>query len=126
MAQAAQEHLSLSCSPFPSSAMPTGTCKKFFGDKGWGFITPDDGGDDVFVHRKVNTAGDDRTAYLEPGDAVTYEVEWDDREGKYNASSCSPFRTGGNFDSGKGGGGSWGGKGGGDSWGGDSWGGKGW
>merc|ERR1712070_218100 len=100
-----------------AAAMPTGTVKKFFGDKGWGFITPDDGGEDVFVHRKCN--GEDRTAYLESGDAVTYEVEWDDRKGKYSASSCTPFRTGGNFESGGGKGGSWGG-------GGDSWGGKGW
>merc|ERR1711924_164797 len=61
-------------------------------DKGFGFITPDDGGEDVFVHRKCN--GEDRTAYLESGAAVTYEVEWDDRKGKYSASSCTPFRTG--------------------------------
>ncbi|CAK0816139.1 unnamed protein product [Prorocentrum cordatum] len=87
--------------------MPKGTVKKFFEDKGFGFITPDDGGDDVFVHRKVN--GDDRTAYLEEGDAVRYEVEWDDRKGKYSASSCDgPWKTGGG-----GGGGDWGGGGGG-------------
>ncbi|CAK0816140.1 unnamed protein product [Prorocentrum cordatum] len=86
--------------------MPKGTVKKFFEDKGFGFITPDDGGDDVFVHRKVN--GDDRTAYLEEGDAVRYEVEWDDRKGKYSASSCDgPWKTGGG-----GGGGDWGGGGG--------------
>mmetsp|Transcript_36992 Transcript_36992/g.95544 ORF Transcript_36992/g.95544 Transcript_36992/m.95544 type:complete len:114 (-) Transcript_36992:147-488(-) len=90
--------------------MPTGTVKKFFEDKGFGFITPDDGGDDVFVHRKVQ--GEDRSAYLEQGEQVTYEVEWDDRKGKYSASSCTGFKTGG----GGGGGDSWGG--GGDKWGG--------
>mmetsp|Transcript_49009 Transcript_49009/g.138486 ORF Transcript_49009/g.138486 Transcript_49009/m.138486 type:complete len:88 (+) Transcript_49009:44-307(+) len=85
--------------------MPTGTVKKFFEDKGFGFITPDGGGEDVFVHRKVN--GADRTAYLSEGDAVEYEVEWDDRKGKYSASSCrGPWKTGG-------GGGDWGGGGGG-------------
>mmetsp|Transcript_105338 Transcript_105338/g.278206 ORF Transcript_105338/g.278206 Transcript_105338/m.278206 type:complete len:108 (+) Transcript_105338:97-420(+) len=102
--------------------MPSGKIKKFFEDKGFGFITPDDGGDDVFVHRKVN--GQDRTAYLEEGDAVTYEVEWDDRKGKYSAASCSgPWKTGGG--DGGGGGGGWGGgggkgggKGGGGGWGG--------
>jgi len=80
--------------------------KKFFEDKGFGFITPDDGGDDVFVHRMVN--GDDRSAYLEEGQAVNFEQEWDDRKGKYKASSCDGFKSGGG---GGGGGKSWGGKG---------------
>jgi len=97
--------------------MPAGVVKKFFEEKGFGFITPNDGSEDVFVHRKVN--GDDRTAYLEEGDKVEYEVEYDDRKGKYSASSCTgPWKTGG----GGGGGGDWGGggggKGGGGGWGG--------
>ena len=96
--------------------MPTGVVKKFFEDKGFGFITPDDGGEDVFVHRKVH--GEDRSAYLEQGEKVTYEVEWDDRKGKYSASSCTGFKSGGG-----GGGGSWGG--GGGSWGGGGGGGGG-
>mmetsp|Transcript_37021 Transcript_37021/g.50678 ORF Transcript_37021/g.50678 Transcript_37021/m.50678 type:complete len:122 (-) Transcript_37021:223-588(-) len=93
--------------------MPTGIVKKFFEEKGFGFITPDDGSEDVFVHRKVHGDGGDRSAYLEEGDKVTYETEWDDRKQKYNASSCTGFKTGGG---GGGGGGSWGG-GGRDSWG---------
>merc|ERR1719291_1431205 len=83
--------------------MPTGTVKKFFEDKGFGFITPDDGSDDVFVHR--SQCGEDRDAYLEEGDQVTYEVEWNDQKGKYSASSCSGFKSG----NGGGGGGSYGG-----------------
>ena len=102
--------------------MPTGVVKKFFDDKGFGFITPDDGGDDVFVHRLC--AGDDRSAYLEEGDKVNYEVEWDDRKGKYKASSCDGFKSGGG--GGGAGGGGWGGGGGGDSWGGGGKGGGSW
>eukprot|EP00931_Biecheleriopsis_adriatica_P014997 TRINITY_DN11719_c0_g1_i3.p2 TRINITY_DN11719_c0_g1~~TRINITY_DN11719_c0_g1_i3.p2 ORF type:complete len:101 (-),score=30.94 TRINITY_DN11719_c0_g1_i3:164-466(-) len=83
--------------------MPSGTVKKFFEEKGFGFITPDDGGDDVFVHRAQ--CGEDRSAYLEEGDQVTYEVEWNDQKGKYSATSCSGFKGG----SGGGGGGGYGG-----------------
>merc|ERR1711874_947721 len=82
------------------SIMPKGVVKKFFEDKGFGFITPDDGSEEVFVHRKVN--GDDRSAYLEEGQEVEYETEWDDRKGKYKATSCTGFKTG------AGGGGGWG------------------
>ena len=49
--------------------MSTGTVKFFNTEKGFGFITPDEGGKDVFVH-KTGT----REALWE-GDAVTYEVE---------------------------------------------------
>lgn len=63
----------------------TGTVKKFFEDKGFGFIVPDEGGDDVFIHVNalVNCEG------LGQGDAVTFDTEWDDRKGKYKASNCS-------------------------------------
>ncbi len=52
--------------------MVTGTVKFFNSEKGYGFIAPDDGGDDVFVHFS-NIAG---SGYrnLEEGQKVTFEV----------------------------------------------------
>lgn len=55
-----------------SSAMPTGTVKWFNADKGFGFISPDDGGDDLFVHHsEIKTSG---YASLEEGQKVEYVV----------------------------------------------------
>lgn len=53
--------------------MPTGTVKWFSDDKGYGFITPDDGSTDVFVHHTAIVADGFRT--LEEGAKVTYEAE---------------------------------------------------
>ena len=50
--------------------MPQGTVKWFSQDKGYGFITPDDGSQDVFVHFSA-IAGQ---GFLEEGEKVTYEV----------------------------------------------------
>jgi len=49
--------------------MDNGTVKFFNEAKGFGFITPDDGGKDVFVH--VNGLNDD----IREGDKVSYDVE---------------------------------------------------
>jgi CspA family cold shock protein len=52
--------------------MPTGTVKWFNSTKGFGFITPDDGGKDVFVHvSAVTQAG---MSKLAEGEKVSYEV----------------------------------------------------
>lgn len=53
--------------------MPTGTVKWFSDDKGYGFITPDDGSKDVFVHHTAINAEGFRT--LAEGAKVSYEVE---------------------------------------------------
>ncbi|GGE48345.1 cold-shock protein [Marinicauda pacifica] len=57
--------------------MTTGTVKFFNTQKGFGFITPDDGGKDVFVHiTAVQAAG---LAGLDDGQRVSFETEPDQR-----------------------------------------------
>ena len=54
--------------------MPTGKVKWFSLDKGYGFIEPDDGSKDVFVHRNnVEELG--RNEGLREGEEVEYDVE---------------------------------------------------
>ena len=50
--------------------MNTGTVKFFNEGKGFGFIKPDDGGKDIFVH--ANGLNGD---YITEGDKVSYDVE---------------------------------------------------
>lgn len=53
--------------------MATGTVKWFNDDKGYGFITPDDGDRDLFVHHTgINGVG---YKSLDEGSRVTYEEE---------------------------------------------------
>ncbi|HEX5378646.1 MAG TPA: cold-shock protein [Phenylobacterium sp.] len=63
--------------------MTTGTVKWFNGQKGFGFIQPDEGGGDVFVHiSAVERAG---LGTLHEGQKVSYELERDSRSGKMSA-----------------------------------------
>jgi len=63
--------------------MTTGTVKWFNATKGFGFIQPDDGGNDVFVHvSAVERAG---LSSLNEGQKVSYELERDQRSGKMAA-----------------------------------------
>ena len=57
--------------------MTTGTVKWFNATKGYGFITPDDGSKDVFVHISAVEGAGMRT--LNEGQKVTFEVETDKR-----------------------------------------------
>lgn len=63
--------------------MTTGTVKWFNATKGFGFIQPEDGGPDVFVHiSAVERAG---LRGLDEGQKVSYELEQDRRSGKMAA-----------------------------------------
>ncbi len=63
--------------------MASGTVKWFNGQKGFGFIQPDAGGPDVFVHiSAVERAG---LGGLNEGQKITYELEKDKRSGKMSA-----------------------------------------
>ncbi|WP_332681668.1 cold-shock protein [Bosea sp. (in: a-proteobacteria)] len=63
--------------------MSTGTVKWFNSTKGFGFIQPDDGGQDVFVHiSAVERAG---MRDLQEGQKISYEMVQDRRSGKMAA-----------------------------------------
>ena len=55
--------------------MPEGTVKWFSDDKGFGFITPDEGGKDLFVHHTAIVGEGFKT--LEENARVTFEQEED-------------------------------------------------
>ena len=65
--------------------MSMGTVKWFNGQKGFGFIQPDDGGQDVFVHiSAVERAG---MSSLNEGRKVSFEIVADRRTGKSAADN---------------------------------------
>jgi len=63
--------------------MSTGTVKWFNATKGFGFIQPDDGGQDVFVHiSAVERAG---MREIVEGQKISFELERDNKSGKMSA-----------------------------------------
>jgi CspA family cold shock protein len=67
--------------------MTTGTVKWFNGQKGFGFIQPNDGGNDVFVHiSAVERAG---LSGLAEGQKVNFEIKADKMRGKSSAENLS-------------------------------------
>jgi cold shock protein len=65
--------------------MPTGTVKWYNDQKGYGFIQPDNGGKDVFVHASALERAGMRG--LAEGQKVSYDVEADRRSGKESATN---------------------------------------
>ena len=57
--------------------MTTGTVKWFNADKGFGFITPEDGGKDLFVHHSAIDGDGYRS--LDEGEKVSYETQPSDK-----------------------------------------------
>jgi CspA family cold shock protein len=69
--------------PLVSGEVLTGHLVKWTDDRGFGFIQPDDGGNDVFVHISAVERAGLRT--LNEGQKITYELEQDKRSGKMSA-----------------------------------------
>ncbi|TNF60011.1 MAG: cold-shock protein [Rhodobacteraceae bacterium] len=63
--------------------MPTGTVKWFNGTKGYGFIAPDDGGKDIFVH--ISAVERSGLKSLSDNQKISYELQ-DGRDGRPMAS----------------------------------------
>jgi cold shock protein len=67
--------------------MPTGTVKWFNSQKGYGFIQPDDGSKDVFVHiSAVERAG---LGSLREGQKVSFDIQQE--RGKTSAGNLKPL-----------------------------------
>ncbi len=60
--------------------MATGTIKKLVSDKGFGFITPSAGGNDIFFH--LSSLNDIQFNTLQVGQSVSYDVDDGNDRGK--------------------------------------------
>lgn len=65
--------------------MITGTVKFFNADKGYGFIEPEDGSKDAFVH--ISAVERSGLSTLSEGQKVSYELVSDQRSGKMSADN---------------------------------------
>ena len=67
--------------------MNNGTVKWFNAEKGYGFISNDEGGEDVFVH--FSSIQGDGFKTLNEGQKVTFETETDPKNGKLRAANVT-------------------------------------
>ncbi len=68
--------------------MSTGTVKWFDASKGYGFISNDNGGDDIFVHFSAIQIDGFKT--LKDGQKVTFDIEEDAKNGKLRTANVTP------------------------------------
>eukprot|EP00747_Dinoflagellata_sp_TGD_P165299 gnl/TRDRNA2_/TRDRNA2_186387_c0_seq1.p1 gnl/TRDRNA2_/TRDRNA2_186387_c0~~gnl/TRDRNA2_/TRDRNA2_186387_c0_seq1.p1 ORF type:complete len:679 (+),score=148.87 gnl/TRDRNA2_/TRDRNA2_186387_c0_seq1:65-2101(+) len=66
--------------PAPESG--TGVLMRWMPDRGFGFIKPSEGGEDLFTHVSSLVDGD---GSVQEGNKVTFVPQWNDRKGKYDA-----------------------------------------
>jgi len=69
----------------------TGTLKKFFAEKGFGFIAPDNGSPDMFAHKRAFSGNE---AAIAEGAKVSFVSEVEDRTGKPKATTWSILDAG--------------------------------
>jgi CspA family cold shock protein len=67
--------------------MSQGTVKWFNSEKGFGFIAPEDGGNDAFVH--ISAVEHSGLNQLREGDKVTFELVADSKSGKMSADKLA-------------------------------------
>ena len=65
--------------------MATGTVKFFNAERGYGFIAPEDGGPDIFLHISAVEAAGMRS--VSEGDRISFDAVMDARKGKTNAQN---------------------------------------
>lgn len=65
--------------------MPAGTVKFFDPQRGFGFVAPDDGGEDIFVH--ISAVEKSGLTTLTRDDFIEFDVERDPRTGKFIATN---------------------------------------
>lgn len=63
--------------------MPTGKIKWFNPEKGYGFIRPDDGNEDIFLH--ISAVEDAGLEMLEPGQRISFNLDENPKNGKKSA-----------------------------------------